>query len=56
MDDDARSASLVDHLHASLWAPGLGLFRDGVLRVPGRAPVERPDLAGAFDMIGFSYY
>ena len=36
--------------------PGLGLFRDGVLRVPGREPVERPDLAGAFDLIGFSYY
>ena len=29
------------------WDPGIGLFRDGVLRVPGRAPVERPDLAGA---------
>ena len=30
----------------SFWRPGLGLFRDGVLRVPGRDPVERPDLAG----------
>ena len=40
----------------TLWAPGIGLFRDGVLRVPGRDPVERPDLAGAFDLIGFSYY
>jgi beta-glucosidase len=39
-----------------LWAPGLGLHRDGVLRVPGLDPVERPDLAGAFDLIGFSYY
>ena len=55
-DDDPRSASLVDHLYATLWAPGLGLFRNGVLRVPGRTAVERPDLAGAFDMIGFSYY
>lgn len=55
-DDDPSSASLVDHLYRSLWDPGLGLFRDGVLRVPGREPIERPDLAGAFDMIGFSYY
>ena len=43
-------------LQRRLWAPGIGLFRDGVLRVPGRDPVERPDLAEAFDMIGFSYY
>lgn len=55
-DDDPRSASLVDYLYSRLWSPGLGLFRDGVLRVPGRAPLSRPDLAGAFDMIGFSYY
>jgi beta-glucosidase len=27
-----------------------------VLRIPGRAPIERPDLAGSFDLIGFSYY
>ena len=38
------------------WDTGLGLYRDGVLRVPGREPVERPDLAGSFDLIGFSYY
>ncbi len=55
-DDDPASHSLVDHLYQSLWNPGLGLFRDGVLRVPGRDPVERPDLAGSFDMLGFSYY
>ena len=47
---------MAERLHEIYWAPGLGLFRDGVLRVPGREPVERPDLAGAFDLIGFSYY
>ena len=45
-----------DRLYDTLWAPGLGLFRDGVLRVRGRDPIERPDLAGSFDLIGFSYY
>ncbi|MCU1393956.1 MAG: beta-glucosidase/6-phospho-beta-glucosidase/beta-galactosidase [Ilumatobacteraceae bacterium] len=55
-DDTPATAALIDGLYASLWAPGIGLFRDGVLRVPGQDPVERPDLAGAFDMIGFSYY
>ena len=39
-----------------MWDPWVGLQRDGRLRVPGRAPVERPDLVGAFDLIGFSYY
>ena len=55
-DDDPATSARVDGLYDPMWAPGLGLFRDGVLRVPGRAPVERPDLAGAFDLIGFSYY
>jgi beta-glucosidase len=32
------------------------LFRDGVLRIPGLEEVERPDLAGSFDLIGFSFY
>jgi beta-glucosidase len=35
---------------------GLPALRDGVLAVPGRAPLDLPDLAGAFDYIGFSYY
>jgi beta-glucosidase len=55
-DDDPASASFADRLHELYWAPGLGLFRDGVLRIRGREPVERPDLAGAFDLLGFSYY
>jgi beta-glucosidase len=35
------------------WAAAL---RDGVLAVPGRPPIEVPDMAGSFDLIGFSYY
>jgi len=31
-------------------------LRDGVLEVPGRAAIEIGDLAGSFDLIGFSYY
>jgi len=55
-DDAAATRERVARLRESLWEPGLGLFRDGVLRVPGRAPVERPDLARSFGWIGFSYY
>lgn len=54
--DDPASAAQRDRFYASMWDPGIGLFRDGVLRLPGREPVERPDLAGSFDLIGFSYY
>ena len=55
-DDDPASLERLERLRAASWSPGLGLFRDGVLRVPGRAPIERPDLAGSFDLLGFSYY
>jgi beta-glucosidase len=55
-DDDAATAERLERLRRTSWSPGLELFRDGVLRFPGRAPIERPDLAGCFDWIGFSYY
>ncbi len=55
-DDDPATIDRVDGLYERMWEPGLGLFRDGLLRIPGRTPVARDDLAGAFDLIGFSYY
>jgi beta-glucosidase len=55
-DDDPATAAMARKLFDFYWEPGIGLFRDGVLRVPGRRPVDRPDLAGSVDMIGFSYY
>jgi beta-glucosidase len=56
LDDGAATRQAIERYYARNWDSGLGLFRDGVLRVPGRKPVARPDLAGSFDMIGFSYY
>lgn len=55
-DETAETAALVERIDATHWRSWIGLFRDGVLTVPGRKPVERPDLAAAFDLIGFSYY
>lgn len=55
-DDDPATTSMIEFLDQGLWRPGIDLFRDGVLRARGRQPIERPDLAGAFDLIGFSYY
>ncbi|MEJ7582697.1 MAG: family 1 glycosylhydrolase [Acidimicrobiales bacterium] len=55
-DEDPDTVRLTHRLHHTHWATGLGFFNDGVLRVRGREPVERPDLARAFDLIGFSYY
>jgi len=56
LDDSPETAETVERSHASMWDPGIGLYRDGVLRCPHREPVERPDLAGCFDLIGFSFY
>src|SRR6185295_9673506 len=44
-DDEPASAARVDRIRKTYWRPGIDLFRDGVLRIPGRVPVERPDLA-----------
>jgi len=55
-DDDPSTDRLAQRIYDVNWNTGLELFRDGVLRVRGRDVVERPDLAGSFDMIGFSYY
>jgi beta-glucosidase len=56
LDADEATDKTVRSLRTVNWDVGLGLFRDGVLRVPGRTPVERPDLAGCYDYFGFSYY
>ena len=56
LDDSPETAAVVERSYASMWDPGIGLYRDGVLRCPHREPVQRPDLAGCFDLIGFSFY
>lgn len=56
LDDTDETARFTETFESTNWTAGLGLFRDGVLNCVGREPVERPDLAGAFDLIGFSYY
>ncbi|HEY4331305.1 MAG TPA: family 1 glycosylhydrolase [Ilumatobacteraceae bacterium] len=56
LDDDPASVALVERLHELHWTTGLDLFRQGVLRGRGRETLHRPDLAGCFDLIGFSYY
>src|SRR5580704_12314329 len=56
LDDRPDTAAKAASLRAINWDAGIGLFRDGVLRIPGRKPVVRPDLAGSFDLVGFSYY
>jgi beta-glucosidase len=55
-DETAATAARIERETARNWEPALGLFADGALRIPDREPVERPDLAGSFDLIGFSYY
>src|SRR5206468_1435802 len=40
--DVPATLAAVDRFYASMWSPGLGLCRDGVLRVPGVPDVKRP--------------
>jgi beta-glucosidase len=56
LDDEPATTAKVDQLRAMNWDAGIGLFRDGILRTMGRQPIERPDLAGSFDLLGFSFY
>ena len=56
LDDSPRTVRLAEALNDLNWRAGLELFRDGVLHVPGLEVARRPDLAGAFDLIGFSFY
>src|SRR5262249_12758825 len=55
LDDSPRTARLAGLLDALNWQAGLGLFAEGVLRVPGLEETVRPDLADSFDLIGFSF-
>jgi beta-glucosidase len=56
LDDLPATAAVARYLWGENWDAGIGLFRDGVLLVPSREPVVRPDLVGSFDLFGFSYY
>jgi beta-glucosidase len=51
--DDARETR--DRLDDVMWRCWTRATRDGVLQVPGRAPVEASGMTD-FDLVGFSYY
>jgi beta-glucosidase len=56
LDDDPESRRQADRMHNTGYDLGLDLLREGRLAVPGRDPIERPDLVGWADLVGFSYY
>lgn len=49
--DAAREAHRRDQLRWGLWLDGL---RDGIVRIPGRADRQLPDLAGACSVVGLA--
>jgi beta-glucosidase len=55
-DDSAEARAAHDLADDIIWGSWIRMVRDGVLHLPGRSPIERDDFAGAFDLIGFSYY
>ena len=56
VDDSTDAASATRLLDQAVWSSWIDAVREGVLRVPGREPVDVPAFADAFDLIGFSYY
>jgi beta-glucosidase len=56
MADTIPADSMQARLDAMMWDVWMRADRDGVLELPGRAPVEVADLREACDIIGFSYY
>jgi beta-glucosidase len=56
LDETEETKRLAAMLYDRLWRPSIELYRDGAVRIVGREAVLRSDLAGSFDLIGFSYY
>ena len=56
LDAEPATHKFAERFYDANWNTGIKLFRDGILQIGTREPVLRPDLAGCFDMFGFSYY
>jgi beta-glucosidase len=56
LDDDPATLAGAEKHYRNNWDRGLALYRDGVLHTRGGDVIERPDLQGCYDYIGFSYY
>lgn len=52
----SAAAAVAQSYDDVVWGSWIRAMRDGVIFLPGRPPIEVPDLAGSFDLIGFSYY
>lgn len=56
LDEHPDSLAAAEKYYRNNWDRGLTLYRDGVLHTRAGDTIERPDLQGCFDYIGFSYY
>jgi beta-glucosidase len=54
-DERDASQAVTEVVDRYLWGWTRAL-RDGLLEIPGLPPEEIPDMAGSFDLVGFSYY
>lgn len=55
-EERERATAMARAFDDVYWTSWIRALRDGVLAVPGTIEEERPEMAGSFDLIGFSYY
>jgi beta-glucosidase len=55
-DDRPETGAALRVVDDVYWSSWIRAMTDGVLQLPGRAPIEDDDFIGAFDLVGFSYY
>lgn len=55
-DDRPETRAAVELVDEVLWGSWIRAATEGVLQLPGRAPIHDEEFVTAFDLIGFSYY
>jgi beta-glucosidase len=55
-DERPETRSMLDAVDDVYWRTWIRAMREGILHLPGRAPIEDETFVDAFDLVGFSYY
>jgi beta-glucosidase len=55
-DDRPETRQTLTAVDEAYWGSWLRPLQEGILALPGRAPIEDEEFTRAFDLVGFSYY